>query len=755
MKILAYADRFSAFPGEKLDIMVSCETADYTADVVKLIHGDTHPDGPGFKAEPVASNIDGIHKGRIQEIQAGSHIVLDDPRHLLRLGSQWTLQTFVAPTRLASGEQTILGRWNEAAHSGYRLLLTATGHLAVQIGAGEGRSTLLTAPRPILEGAWYLVYATLRDGALSLHQIPLIGRGNGRFSIVSSTSSLTARVQENTDIIPFCDPGTPFLMAAHGRPDPSLKLGYRLGGLFNGKLDRPRVHDMALSEAQVWQAVRAVPQPALIGAWDFQAEITPQGIRRPRRITDVSGRHLHGRTVNLPTRAVVGHNWQAREQNFIHAPEQYGAIHFHQDDLDDARWDVELTLGVPQDLPSALYAVRLRAGDDVEYVPFYVRARQGQEKKIVFLAPTASYLAYANDHVSLEAPLAQVVFARTPVFQQGHLILSERRELGLSTYDCHRDGSGVVHSSRLRPILNMRPGFRHWFSPSLWQFNADLHLIDWLIAKGYEFDVLTDDDLHAEGVAALSPYDVLITGTHPEYVSEQMLDALHDYVDAGGRMMYMGANGFYWVTAFDPDGGAVIEVRKGHGSGAWKSRPGEYHLSFTGEYGSLWLHRGRAPQKLFGIGFGAEGFDISSPYIRMPDSELASVSWMFEGISREELLGDFGLVGDGAAGLEVDIYDTGAGSPPEALIVASSVDHTPAYCEVSETLFYNGPGTDGTHNPKVRADIVFFPTGNHGAVWSSGSIAYCGSLSHKAYDNNISRLTGNVLDRFLDPSPFD
>ena len=47
--------------------------------------------------------------------------------------------------------------------------------------------------------------------------------------------------------------------------------------------------------------------------------------------------------------------------------------------------------------------------------------------------------------------------------------------IGLFTYDQHTDGSGVAYSTRQRPILNMRPGFRHWLSPSLWQFNADLH----------------------------------------------------------------------------------------------------------------------------------------------------------------------------------------------------------------------------------------------------------------------------------------
>jgi N,N-dimethylformamidase len=50
--------------------------------------------------------------------------------------------------------------------------------------------------------------------------------------------------------------------------------------------------------------------------------------------------------------------------------------------------------------------------------------------------------------------------------------------------------------------------------------------------------------------------------------------------------------------------------------------------------------------------------------------------------------------------------------------------------------------------------MVFFETPNGGAVWSTGSIAWCGSLSWNGYDNNVSRLTGNVLRRFLDPRPF-
>ncbi|MBW4818695.1 N,N-dimethylformamidase beta subunit domain protein [Rhodococcus qingshengii] len=409
---------------------------------------------------------------------------------------------------------------------------------------------------------------------------------------------------------------------------------------------------------------------------------------------------------------------------------------------------MDFTLTIPEDLPSALYAVRLQAEDDTDYVPFYVRPKKGQEKKILFLAPTASYMAYANDHVALDAPLAQLMVARVPVMQEENITLSYEREFGLSTYDTHSDGSGVAYSSRLRPILNMRPGFRHWLSPSLWQFNADLHLIDWMIELGYEFDVLTDFDLHREGPQALEPYNVVLTGTHPEYYSERMLDGLHEYTENGGRLMYLGANGFYWVINYESDEGEVIEVRKGHGNNAWKAKPGEYHLSYSGEYGSLWRHRGRAPQRLFGVGFGSEGFDVSEPFYRTPDSHEPCAEWMFEGIGKEEALGDFGLVGDGAAGLELDIYDANLGSPPEALVVATSAGHTEAYAEVTEELFFNVPGTTGTQNSRVRGDIVYFPTTNGGGVWSVSSIAYCGSLSHNNYDNNISQLTKNVLDRF-------
>jgi N,N-dimethylformamidase len=752
MKIIGYSHQLSVFPGEKVSFCVSCDTDRYRADIVKLIHGDTNPDGPGFKIEPVQTDVDGEFTGRVQRVHAGSHVLIDDHRQL-RLSEEFTLQVLICPTTPTKGVQGLLTKWNGSRQAGYGLFIGEDGTLQAWLGDGDGGVQRISSGKPLLAGTWYLAAMSLGAGKLTLHQEPIVTPTNGRFALATSLESTTAAVTEDARVSVPADNPVPLVMAGFVEELTDEPIGVVVGGHYNGKLDRPRVHAATLGRDRISDQVEGPRGPALVAAWNFQEQITPRGIRETRHITDVSANRLHGRTVNVPARAVTGYNWDAREQNFIHAPQQYGAIHFHDDDLDDARWQVDFTLTVPEDLPSALYAARLRADDDTDYVSFYVRAPRGQEKRICFLAPTASYMAYANDHVTLWAPLAQLFVARAPVLWEGNIVLSRHREFGLSTYDVHADGSGVAYSSRLRPILNMRPGFRHWLSPSLWQFNADLHLIDWLIAMGYEFDVVTDQDLHHEGVEALRPYRVVLTGSHPEYYSEQMLDGLHAYVEGGGRLMYLGANGFYWVINYDPESKDVIEVRKGHGSNAWRARPGEFHLSFTGEYGTLWRHRGRAPQRLVGVGFGSEGFDVSSYYRRLENGADGRVSWMFDGIPEGEKLGDFGLVGDGAAGLELDIYEPNLGTPPEALIAATSEDHTDIYLEVLEELFFNVPGSGGTQNGRVRADIVYFPTANNGAVWSTGSIAYCGSLSHNGYDNNISRLTRNVLDRFASDGP--
>jgi len=47
----------------------------------------------------------------------------------------------------------------------------------------------------------------------------------------------------------------------------------------------------------------------------------------------------------------------------------------------------------------------------------------------------------------------------------------------------------------------------------------------------------------------------------------------------------------------------------------------------------------------------------------------------------------------------------------------------------------------------LRADMTYAELPG-GGVFAVGSITFCGRLSHNRYDNNISRILRNVLDRF-------
>ena len=278
---------------------------------------------------------------------------------------------------------------------------------------------------------------------------------------------------------------------------------------------------------------------------------------------------------------------------------------------------------------------------------------------------------------------------------------------------------------------------------------ADLYLLDWLEQGSFAYDVITDHDLHAQGVPLLEPYQTVITGTHPEYYAGPMLDAVRAYTDAGGRLMCLGGNSFYWVTSVDPEKPHVIELRRGmSGSRNWSSEPGECHHSTTGELGGLWRHRGRPPNAVAGVGFTAMGWDSAQGYTRRQDSFDPRASFIFAGIGEEEIIGDFGLVLNGAAGDEIDRFDHQLGTPPHALLLASSSGHSPMIFPVLEDqLQINSRSSNQSAN--IRADMVYFETPNNGAVFSTGSINWCAALSQNKYDNNVSTITENVLRTFL------
>ncbi len=753
-KIAGYSDEISVAPGERIRFMVSCEPGidRYQADIVRLISGDRQPGGPGYRDELLPTSISGEYPGRTQETYCGSYAIVPHGTAFDGL-DDLSLQATIFPTLPSLRRACVISKIDVDAGRGFALWTDPTEGLVLQLGDGDGGLQEFALGQPFVSREWYLVSATYdaASGEVRLRQQLL-----GSYALDSSSGD-AEHTSEKAAVVAS---DAPLLIAAASREEAR---GRPIGEMiFNGRIERPVVASRVLTHSEV-EALRSDELPVALrvdicAAWDFARGFETD------EIFDISPNRAHGQLVNLPIRAVRGSTWTGDELSFHHAPDQYAAIHFVDDSLYDCEWDTDFELEIPADTPSGLYAARIRAGDQEDHITFVVRPprqvselsehsdRNGQSDRatasLALLIPTASYMAYGNSRGGIETG-NELLSNSLHVVSPDERYLNRHPEYGNSMYDVHNDGTGVCYSSRLRPLINIRPTH-----PWLWQLSADMHLVEWLEAQNIPFDVITDEDMHQDGVSLLERYSCVMTCSHPEYYSTPMWDAVHAFTQRGGRLMYMGGNGFYWRVAYRDDKPGVMEMRRTEdGSRSWASEPGEYYMAFTGEYGGLWWRAGRTPQSLVGNGFIAQGFDHSSYFRRAPGSDDPRAAFIFEGVD-DEIIGDFGLIGGGAAGLELDWASRAYGTPPHALVVATSEQHTDAYIRVNEDIGHMLPAIGGQDDPRVHADVVFFETPRGGAVFSTGSIGWSSALFHNDHDNNISRITRNVLERFLDSTPF-
>lgn len=716
--LIGYLDRLSARPGEAIAVKVSSAMAgDYAADLVRVIQSDPNPAGPGVKILPVEGGFSGRFPSRIQAPNIGSCAVI--PAAVLDLGAGFALRVRVQPYRVAAedGPRTIITR-----HDGRAGWTLALDHTGTRLTINDGAQTLVLATAtPPLPRRWIEIEARFDGAAATLKQTP-VARSWGA---AREDGAAEARVARHMGALPATDITIGASRGADGLPR----------AVFEGRIEDPTLLGL---------------DGRVLAAWDFSIGIDT------RIVTDTGPLGLHGLLHNLPTRAVRGSRWTGAEQCWRHAPRDYAAIHFHSDDVEDFGWQTDFTVPIPAGMKSGAYGVRLRGTDaqgkaHEDVIPFYVLPPKGRAtQRVLYLASTFTYQAYANH---ARGNVDDSYRARRAAWGAYPYNADEHPEYGASTYNCHPDGSGIALSSRLRPVLTMRPGYLTFDDArgsGLRHYPADTHLLGWFDARGIEVDIVTDEDLDNEGVELLRPYRLVITGSHPEYHTPGTREAVRAYLDGGGRLCYLGGNGFYWRIARRADLPHVIEIRRAEGGiRTWAAEPGEYYNQLDGGFGGLWRRNGRPPQSLVGLGFSGQGLFEGSFYRRRPESHAPDMAWMFEGIA-DEILGDFGLSGGGAAGFELDRADFVLGTPPGARILARSEGHQAHYVTVPEELLSHVMTITGEKPADlIRAELVYFETANGGAVFGTGSITFCGSLPHNNYDNNISRLLENVVRHFL------
>lgn len=721
--VFGYTDEIAYFPGDTVALSMhgaSVQAAEVT--LVRLHGADHRVTIAGPLEEPVpAVGVTTVQIGP-QSVCPGSFAIATEVpglAHAPELEIECWLQPF-APMR----EQGVLGTLNARGTAGVGLLLDSTGRLAVRVGTPSGPVDVCRTDAQLEAQRWVRAVLTIAAGKVALYAEALHPLGGPRMRLADIRVEVPAdsNVSGDGHLVMAAAAAAAAGRDAEGKPLP-------VGGTFDGKLE-----DVSVRHGEV-----------LLGRWDLGAdpasdEVADRGpARRPAAL------------VNHPTRAVTGRLWSGRELDFRRAPHEYAATHFHQDDLDDPNWAPCLTVQLPQDLPSGIYALHVRAQEGDDEIPFFVLPPSGKSSgtrpDVAFLAPTFTYQAYANarlgDRIDYAGGgLSSREYRPGPRDAQ----LEANMAFAGSLYDVHGDGSGRVYSSLRRPVFNFRADYRSAVQQAPRHLGADLYLTAWLDGLGVDTDVLTDHTLDERGADLLRPYRVVITGSHPEYVSERMLDALQEYIVAGGRVMYLGANGFYWITS---RAGNQIETRRGRGSTrTWACAPGEEHHSTTGEPGGLWRHRGRPPNRLVGIGMSSQGWDERAPgYVRTPQSYDAARAWIFDGVEGA-VFGTDGLVMGGASGDELDRHDPTLGSPPVEWLVATSQPHSRFYKGVLEDLLMLRDGLGGDENPDVRSDVVCYPMPGGGAVFSVGSIAWAGAMAFNNFDNPVARLTTNVLRRF-------
>ena len=732
-KLTGYLLEQSVLAGDTVRVAADSQGRELSARLVGLNGpADDFQMAPWWSTTSLKNCAQVRHSGAHQQTRPGS-FGYSEPVASLIGPRGFTLSIWFWVAHHESDMTLLSQNWDED-EAGFQVVLTAAGHVAFMHRSGEESSKVQTTAS-VKSGIWHGLAVSI-DGAAGTVELLLTEKSRTQGIRQLEHRSVAAQL-----------PSFPTAKARLGLGSKVDERGESTADAdtFEGKIDRPRIWMTSMESALMFEALtdRDLGSAPSI-EWLFGPAAGPSDNADfvPNQRSKVASLTL----VNRPEVCVTGHQWTGESTDVRLAPEEWSALRLHADDLADAAWETTFSLPVPETVKSGIYAVELLCGQETDIIPVFVRpSQEATESEILYVAPTLTYLAYGNDRQHAHVDFGDMADAQPRGAYEEWV--DAHSEFGSSLYDLHPDGSGWSYSSALRPLGNVRPDYLSWITGHPRHFSGDLAIVSWLRHMGSPFDVATDHDVHKYGASLLERYKVVVTGSHPEYVSLEMLDAFDAYIGHNGRLMYLGGNGFYWVTAVAPNGS--IEVRRGHaGSRAWESLPGEDVLSLTLEPGGLWRHRGRGPNALVGVGFAAQGWTGGAPYVIANDVPSHIHELVFGELKPGSHVGDFGGLG-GAAGDEVDRFDLSLGSPANSVVLASSARLSDGFQPAVEDHPTLTPRLGGSTNRDVRADMTYVKHEDGGAVFAVGSINWGSCLPVNQFDNDIANISANVLNAFV------
>lgn len=760
--IIGYSSELTVRPGDTVAYMVSViGGGSYEADLVKVINGDSLSRyAKMFKVEPVKAPFARKYKGAEQPLNLGSYVQVKNTGPLDKLNSftvsAWIYPTFdpteyeppdlenpdpffpptlnIAPLIL-DHSQTIVSRFDKTTGKGWALRLDKEYHLEFVAGDGNGKLRSMRIDKSVRDWDWAYVAASYDAGrgmvTVHLREKPYAPGDQFTARNLEVAGKVDKLIQRGPLRIAAVRDGAGAARAKFEKP----------GDVFNGRIQDVRIANRVMTAEEIdalsSETVPGALKKAIVADWDFAKDM------KTTKILDVSGNGIDGVAVNIPDRAVRGRFWRGNTIKWMDDTDQYDAITFHADDLYDAEWRTDFSYTVPADLPSGIYAARLKQGGFTEYVTFFVAAPKGKPRAdLAVLMSDYNYLAYAN--ITLGATAAKNYPGHNWNTSDSEFLKANLEYGTGGVYNSHVDGRNFSFGSRLRPDLGLKPS-----GMTIMNFAQDTHITAFLEHEKIDYDIITEELLDKEGLDLLQHYRAVFSATHPEYVTPQMFDDVAAYTARGGRFIYIGGNGWFWSVGGHPALPGVVESRNFHDIA-------ERYLR-NGDRGGLMVETGRHTGPVFGVEIAAMIFNGSSPYRKLDDAANPRADWIFDGTGEGEVFGDYGIdrARGGACGFEIDRYAPGNGVPRHALVLATSEPLRPTIEDVKLSLLplsviYHPNKAD----PWAQCDMVFFETPKGGAMFSTGSITWISSTLENNFDNDVARITLNVVRRFLDPKPF-
>jgi hypothetical protein len=242
--------------------------------------------------------------------------------------------------------------------------------------------------------------------------------------------------------------------------------------------------------------------------------------------------------------------------------------------------------------PSGLYFARVTTNSGAATLaPFVLRARQPDPTRVAVVLPTNSWQAY-----------------------------NLRDDDGDGIPDSWYADPAIGSVALARPFVDggTPPHYRDY----------DRGFIRWLALTGRQPDFFSDDDLESfsSGRALARRYDLIVFSGHEEYVTPHAYALIRDYRNAGGNLIFLSANNFFYRVERRngriyrlgryrdlglPEAALIGAQYVDWNHGVYPNRP--YVVSGAGA--APWLFRGTGLRN--GSRFGRYGIEIDA---RAPES---------------------------------------------------------------------------------------------------------------------------------------